>query len=798
MNIKSGAGLDLALLKNPPADCEASYSWLWNVPVNREDIDVELSEITRAGVRSLYVLAMPKDFRPERTRTYLEPEYLTTKFNSLVEYAIRKMVELGITPWLYDEGGWPSGGACGRTLMQYPEGHAALLKTRSVSLKRGECFEPTERTIALYDKRTRLSLPYTADCECSLTEYYYLYNTETSGDTDRGFIDFTDPRVTKTFISNTYEKYRELVGDLFGNTIPLIFTDEPGIRMGTLPKGIFDEFKLRYGYDIRDHLYVICENETVENAAERQARIDYLSLVGEKFLSATFKPLGEWCREHGICYAGHLMADNYPDAVRCGYFSILECLKQMEIPGVDAIWEQIRYPYDNREPYDEVETARMPFFPIIAASAARQTGKNIALTEAVGIYGDGVTPDEAKYVTNYHVIRGINYLSYAHIPFGNQRFSALATRPDYRREKPGFYNLGHLNEYYARISYLARLGYREGDTALYHPTRDYAAGKNCSVDAVVSYRDMGVSLEKRNIPFDIIDDAAILSAEDTGDGLKLGYATYRHIAVPANRYMPDSVRKKIAPYISEGAPTYTFKNEKLRVMTRKLDTGRLWFIFNEGEPTVSEKLDIPDTKHIYRIDVQSGEIYESDGTVKLLCGDIAVLYATDEVLPTVTDEVEYSYEIQTLEPIGYKRFVITFDGLENEWGEGEPSLSDGFSGEITYAADYELPDDPRDNERYEILLEGFSLTAYVKIGKAEFSLGMTPMRRILSGAELERRGKIEITVANSPLDEIKKKRYLMDLYPKAEIGPYIGRLEELEVRVPKLSVGRATIKKLVQ
>ena len=796
MNIKAGDGLDPKLVKNPPKDCEASYSWLWNVPVCREDIDTELCEIAKAGVKSLYVLALPKDFRPERTRTYLEPEYLTPKFNALVEYAIRKMVELGITPWIYDEGGWPSGGACGRTLMEYPDAKTMLLRVKKVNLSCGESFTGSDRTIALFDKKERLILPYTAKGDCTLKEYYYVYNTETEGDAERGFIDFTDPRVTETFISNTYEKYYGLVGDLFGRAIPLIFTDEPGVRRAILPKGIFNEFLEKYGYDIRDYIYVVNEDETLNTEEERRARIDLFSLIGERFISATFKPLGEWCKEHGICYAGHLMADNYPDAVRCGYFSILECLRQMQIPGVDAIWEQIRYPYGERAPYDPVETARMPFFPRIAASAARQTSKNVALTEACGIYGDGVTPDECRYVTNYHVIRGINYLSYAHIPFGNQRFSALATRPDYRREKPGFYNLSHLNEYYARISYLARLGYAEGDTALYHPTRDYAAGSDKSENAVRSFRDLGVSLEERNIPFDIIDDEGIRRASERGDGLVLGYATYRHIAVPKNEYMPDDVKKKIAPYLTEGAPVYEFKNKSLRAMTRKLDTGRLWFIFNEGEQTVSERLDIADGKRMYRIDVQSGDIYVSDGEIELLCGDIAVLYVTDEVIKTVSDEVEYTVSPSGFAPVAHKRFIITFDGLTSEIGDGKVEPSDDFSGEISYEGEYELQSDPCCDERYLVELQGFSLTVAVEIGDAKFSLGMTPMRKILDGSMLERKGKIRITVANSPLNEINRKKYLKSYYPPAEIGPYISRLEELECRIPELKFGSVYISKM--
>ena len=798
MNVKAGSEFSEKYFKNPPADCQVSYSWLWNAPVSKEIIDREIKEIVKAGVRSLYVLPLPIDFRPELTRTFMSPDYLTDEFWEVCEYAIRQMVSNGITPWLYDEGGWPSGGACGRTLKDYPEGAMNILQERTVRLENGEKYTPCKGFIALFRGKERLECDFVADCDEELTEYYGKLNTEFEDDVMRGFIDFTDINVTDAFIGNTHTHYKRTVGDLFGNTIPLIFTDEPGLKFGALPKTVFEDFIKKYGYDLRDYLYVIPERGALAKTEnEIKARIDYLEYLGEQFKNATFKRLREYCDTNGIHYAGHLMGDNYPDACRCGYFSQLELLRQMAIPGVDAIWEQIRYPYGGREPYDSVETARMPFFPRLAASAARQQGNNIALTEAMGIYGDGITPEEIKYVTNYHIIRGINYISYAHIPISNERFSALATRPDFRPEKPGFYNLGHINDYFARLSYLARLGHAEGDTALYHPIRDYCANPEISERAVLSYRDAGVMLERKNIPFDIIDDSAIREADATEEGLVIGDAKYKHIVVPKNEYMPEDIRAKIAPFVGEGKPAYVFENENLIVMTRRLENGRLWFIFNEGAETVTEKFDLPGEGKIYRLDCSTSEIYEQrTAEVTLLCGDIAVFLVTDDILTACSAEEEYQKELSGFAPVSYKRLIITFDGLRNEYGTGEPIVDSGFSGEVTYRGHYELDAEPKPGERYKLTLEGFETTMSVKIADEEFSLGMKPAARIIDGALLEKRGEMEITVSNSALNEIARQSHLKKFYPKAELGPYLVRIEEFEKRIPPLRFGRVYLSKL--
>lgn len=792
MNIKPGEGFALEKLKNPPLDCQVTYSWLWNVPVTKELIDKSIADAKAAGVKSLYMISMPKDFRPETMRTFLEPEYLTPEFFELFNYATRRCIENGIMPWLYDEGGWPSGSACGRTVRQYPDAKTVMLKSRSVKLEECEQFMPSENHFALFNGKTRLPSDYVAERDVTLTEYFGGPNLEAPH-----FLDYTDRKMTETFINNTYEPFYKVFGDLFGKEIPLIFTDEPGLRQYTIAKNLFELFEERFGYDFRDYIYVL-DGDSAVTEEELRARMDYGKIMGDLFVENTFRPLSEWCEAHGICYSGHVMADNYPDGGIRGYYSLMNVLRNFQIPGIDVIWEQIRYPYGGRAPFDEEETAKMPHFPRLAPSAARQRGRNLALTESIGIYGDGITPDEIRFVTNYQIVRGINVISYYHLPIHNTRFSALATRPNFRPEKPGFYNLGHINEYVSRITYLSRLGYREGDTALYHPSDDYFGNNAIREAAVESFRAAGVALEKQNVEFDIIDDFGILEAEDTGNGLKLGDATYRHIVVPECKYMPEDVKAKIAPYLGCGAPTYSFKNEYLRVMTRRLDNGRLWFIFNEGEPTVTESFDIADSKKVYRVDLTNGGLIRDDkAQATIICGEIAVFLVTDEEYPTAAfPDEEYSIEATDFNATGYKKFIVEYDALTDEYGEGAPLVTDDFSGDVTYRGKYKLRGVPKAGERYRIALDGFSLTAAVKLGDMKFSLGLSPMEKIIDGSALSECGEIEITVSNTSLNEIKAKEGLLSQLPRAERGPYLERLAVHEERVPALRFGKVTITKL--
>ena len=789
---RPGKIFDQNLLKNPPLECEVSYGWIWNEPITREGIDERLAGFIEAGIKSLYILPLPKDFRPETLRTFLSPEYLTKEFWEIIDYAIRKCVELGIKPWIYDEGGWPSGAAGRRTEMQYPDAPALKLADREITLKAGEKYVPCEDLISAFDGKTRIYEGFSSDKDITVKEFYLNRTPHISY-----FIDFTDEKVTETFLNNTYEGYKSIVGDLFGDTIPLFFTDEPGLARYTLPKGLFEGFIERFGYDLRDYIYVIPDNGVCTTEKENQARIDYFTYTGEMFYNNTFVKMSEWCERNGIAYSGHVMADNYPDACRNGYASVVDVLRTMQIPGIDVIWEQIRWPYGGRQVVDEEETQRMPFFTRIATSAARQMGRNLALTETYSIYGEGINPDEMRYVSNYQAVRGINVFNFLNLPYGKTRCSALMMRPSFCPEKPGFLSLAHINKYYARLSYLLRLGYAEGDTALYHPCLDYMASEQISEAAVESFRAAGCALEDKNISFDIIDDKGIREAVECDGGLKLGDAIYRHIVIPANKYMPADVRAIAEKYSGEGEPIYTFKNEKLRVYTRLLDSGKLWFIFNEGEPTVTEKLEISGGKKTYRIDVANGDMYlDADCNMTLTCGDMAVYLVTDEDYATLPASSELCATVSELTPVSYNRFVITYDGLENEYGSGMPTVDRDFSGEITLKGSYALPEAPKAEDIYRITLNGFGVTARVTLEGKEHPLGMSPMEVTVSGAELKKCGELTVVVANTGANEVLAKDDIINAHPKAEVGVYQDRTRAFESRRHPLKIGTVSISKL--
>lgn len=775
---------------NPSKENNLIYTWIWNEPITKEIIDTQLYEFAKAGIKGIYILPMPKEFRPATMKTSMTPEYLSDEFFECVKYALNKGHELDMELWLYDEAGWPSGGACGKTVSQMPKARETVISKRMVMLKENDTYTASFGTIASFIGKKRITDGYICDSNVEVNEYY-TEKASSAHPNSVNRVDCTNKDVIDTFINNTYERYKEALGDTFDKTTA-IFTDEPNVIPKIIPENFFEVFYNKYGYDIKDYLYCIEDSSLAQTHEECMARIDYGRLIGELFYTNYSKNLGDWCRNNSKLFAGHLDLDHIPDggAIQ-GYFSHLHALSEFDIPGIDVIWHQIRIPEENIP--SVIEGA--PFFPRIASSAAHQKGTDLALTESFAVYGDVVTPDEFRYVLNYQAIRGINIFNIMLTASGYSRTSSLVERPVFSPRKPGFYNLEHLSTYYQRLSYLLKLGEPQIDTALYMPCADFWANEEKSKETAENYIKEGNLLENKHIEFDIIDDYAISGAKTTENGLKVGAMTYSKIIVPKCEFMPNEIRNKITPYIANNEDINKVSN--IRTMKRKTKSGVLYFIYNEGQNKESYRLEESMDTPLYKLDIASGEIYKiTNYDITLNCGDMAVYYSTNAKLETVSQKAEYSIKIKDFEIIDIKQFVITPDGISMEQVSHYTNINKVFSGEVTYKARYQLPNIPQADERYKITLENTSVSARIIIdGKQIATVGITPMEAIIKGCNLRKEGVIEITVANTSGNEIVAKKDYFASLPNEIVGPYHAKCITFEEFAPQLKFGTVKISK---
>ena len=790
MNNLKGRDFLQAEFCNPKSENSIIYTWVWNAPVNYEVIDKEIEEFCKVGIEGFYILPYPKNFRPLQFIPDTDLDYLSKEFFELVKYAVDKGKAQGMEVWLYDEGGYPSGGAAGKTFAENPKAIETVIGQRDINLMPNDKYAPADDVIATFCDKERVYGGYTNSKDIILTEYYTKLEKEIYP-ARFNCVDSTNKSVIDTFINNTYEAYKKNLGDTFDG-VSAIFTDEPQVLTAFVPENLFEKFYEKYGYDIKDYIYCIYDKKLAITREEQLARVHYGMLIGDLFYENFCKNIAEWCSENNIMFTGHLNIDHRPEGgAVLGYFSLLRGLKEFHIPGIDLIWQQVQIPKDGKPIVEE----GAPFFPRLASSATHQNGGNLAVSESFAVYGDGLTPDEFRYALNYQAVRGINVFNAMITTAGDKKMQALVQRPVFTSAKPGFYNMNHINTYYKRLSYLLRLGEPQIDTALYIPCADFWANEEKSKKASESYIKKGVMLENSNVEFDIIDDYAILSASISDDGLRVGDMLYKNIVVPECEFMPDEVIERIKPFIKE----YECVEEKsnIRIMKRKLPSGMLYFIFNEGINKENVKIDAVDK--LYRLNAVSSEITKTKNDIEVVSGDIAIIYETDCELDTVSDEVEYSVDLKEFTTVKMKKFTITLEGICMEEFSEPVEVTDEFSGEITYQTEYELPEEPKQSDRYKLLLENTVLSARISIdGKQVATVGMTPMEAVVTGENFNKKGVIEVTVANTAANEIVAKKELIDMHPYTVIGPahWHERSLQFEKDAPIIRFGNAKICKL--
>lgn len=776
----------------PSKDYAAIYSWIWNAPINREESEKQIDEFCEAGISGFYIIPLPKEFRPTTSRTFLEPGYLTDEFMILVEHAVSYAVKKGLAVWIYDEGGWPSGGACSITAKHNKKAVPILLKTKKKLAMSGETVRYNHNTMGIFKDKEIVSDGFVFKDESEITEYYI----EAFGE-HPNIVNIADESVTETFLNVTYEKYKSYLGKMFGKDVDTIFTDEPMLLENMWQPNFEKLFFETYGYDLLPFLPCIFDENSPQTEKEYKARIDYGILLAKIFKKNYFEKVHQWCQKNKIKLAGHVNIDHTCDGgVRCRYGSVLNVLRDFDIPGVDVIWRQITIPKSGEKPVKEGSS----FFPRLASSAARQRGKNFSLTESFGVYGENLNPDEMRYVINYQAARGINLFNFMLCSYGKTIGLTFVESPSFASEKPGFYSLKHINDYVSRLSYVMSLGEIEGNSALYIPNNDIMAGGTISKEAMMFYDELGEKLEKENINFDIIDDEGIREAADLGNGLKLGNAIYKSIVVPKCRYMPEDVKQKIAKYITEPSQnSVKTQNENIIIRCRNLENGKIVFAFNQGCDTVNTKLStVAAYKNIYRLNLQDGNYYKTDNmNVSLICGQESVFFLTDDELDALENKVDYQIVLDAPKIVSAQRFVIESGGMKNIKCDFDEINDESFSGEVTLQYEYVLPFVPTAKDIFKLTMEDGACWGRVYIDNSEaLTLGMSPMNVVFSGDVINKNGTITFKISNTPGNEVFRKKSYFDSLPPEEVGPYRKLQFDFEKNSVKLQFGKLILEKI--
>jgi hypothetical protein len=529
----------LARFRNPPSKYRSLVFWAWNSRLEEDEILCQIREMRDAGIGGFFI----------HSREGLETVYMGESWMRMTRLAALEARRLGMEAWLYDEDRWPSGTAGGK--VPAARGDQARCKGLTLEVcdggKTGR--EPGEGLLIRYRARVQgmaiLSFHRLEKGETPEPgEKLLIVRQEVSGKSDwfngEAPPDNLNPESVRCFIEETHERYKAVVGDLFGTTIPGIFTDEPSLHdrhasfpgnRGWIPwtSGFGDYFLERRGYDPLDLIPCVYFN----GEQSPKIRHDYWRTITERYAESYSGEIGKWCRENGIAYTGHFLQEDKLGLASRVNGAVMPHYAHQDVPGIDILCEAT----------DEYLTVKQ------CSSVARQYGKPAVLSETYGCTGWAFNFEGQKWLGDWQYALGVNRLV--------KHMALYTLKGCGKRDYPPSFNYNNgrwgneriIGDYFGRISSLLMEGVPVRDVVVLHPASSAWSRLGCDpygnpvrskerdVPGINQYgyalNDLLKYLSSIHYDYDLGDE--LLMARDgsiLGSKLVIARASYRALILP--------------------------------------------------------------------------------------------------------------------------------------------------------------------------------------------------------------------------------------------------------------------------
>ncbi len=730
--------------------------WFWNDALEEEKLLSQIRDMYAHGIRGFVI-------HPRKGLTEDTP-YLGEAFMGFVRAACLEAKRLRMKVILYDEGMYPSGSAHGEVVRENASWASKCLARAPLDAPE----MPGERELARFrpdgEGWEPLAPGESAPGAVRLSVCFSggtirgLYPGEDDGEKNApASADLLCPEAVDAFIRHTHEKYYAFLGDLFGDTVAAMFTDEPMITgRNALPGGIpwtdgFEEECFSFGLGPRD-LPLLFDPETENN---RRALRLYRRAVNERLNRVFYGKLALWCSSHGAALTGH-PAQSWDLALE----------KHFAWPGQDLVWNMITPEGEDGILKKDVVLAAC------AADSALHAGKQRVLCEAFGCCGPSESPwaftfDRMKWYTDHLLVRGVNTLV-PHAFFYSLREERSQERPPDLGMNSLFWPwYGKYAAYAARLSAVNGEGLRLADTAVVCAGDDMPAAE-CA------------PLYRAQVPFRYLDQALLCDSTIEGGRLRVGNGSYTLVVCPDESVLSPGAKAALSRFASSGgtvthcvsdalsfpAVTVTPPAPFLRVSPVLWKGKTHCILSNEGETEICGVLRVPGSDEnapMTGMDPWSGDVFPlKRGPVRLRLGrrETVVLregacegeerdeLAPSESLPAPADARPLTAK-WVCAPEGLPPFEISSSP------EGAlPFLPDGredlrlFSGTVRYSCVFKAGPSPA----YPALdLGSVRETAEVFVNGRPAGVRLWgPFRYDLSGLLREGENTLEVLVTNTP------------------------------------------------
>ena len=539
--------LEQELFSNPEDGFRGMPFWSWNTQIKKEVIKKQISYFKEMGFGGYFV----------HVRTGLDTPYLKEEFLEDIAYTVEQGKHSFLKTGLYDEDRWPSGYAGGEvtksaeyrashilfTKYPYAEDERKIIKEYNPNFTIG-IRSGTGRLLAAFDIELddqgilrnysciRGQISLTAEKKENRWYAYVEENPSHSWYNNGSYTDVLNKKAIDRFIACTHEKYKEKVGDSFGEAITAIFTDEPHMTYRTslsepfseedqfLPwtKELPEEICEKYGVDIIENLPELIWQTGNEKGSE--VRYYFGRILSDLFSEAYVENLEEWCSKNRLMLTGHFLYEETLFQQNRSDGDLMRMYRHMDIPGMDLLFDDIA-----------LTTAKQ------VQSIARQYHKPGVMSEEYGgtNWGFGFK----KYISqgNWQAALGVT-LRVPHL-------SAMSIAGEGKRDFPAsiFYQAPwykewkQIEDHFARINYALSIGEPAVHLGVIHPIESYwiLFGPDSQTEKVRQkldneFAELTEWLIYQNIDFDFIDEELL---PELYDGKRnFGKMTYDLILLP--------------------------------------------------------------------------------------------------------------------------------------------------------------------------------------------------------------------------------------------------------------------------
>lgn len=295
---------------------------------------------------------------------------------------LSRLRQAGLSYWIYDEVGYPSGAAGGLALEGHPEMEAkgfymrkfvALDERKTFDFRR-ECdadkivwaakyaLKPNRNAMGEVDWNSCRPVAFDADSARATIgpdEIFYVFSVRSAYEgshlvhnvfSRKRSINIIDPQAVRRFIDVAYEPIARALPEAYAHAEG-VFTDEPSLHAcfafrpeamwnwALLPwkDGLFEDYAAAYGGERLERLLPVLFEGGFTVPEVCRTRVRYHELLGRLVAEAWVGQLSDWCRRHGTRFSGHYLLEEFLQYHVAMYGNLFTVLKAMDYPGVDAL-----------------------------------------------------------------------------------------------------------------------------------------------------------------------------------------------------------------------------------------------------------------------------------------------------------------------------------------------------------------------------------------------------------------------------------------------------------------------------